>query len=319
MGKKKTIEEVREVIEGKNGNGCKLLSTEYVNSNTLLDILCACGESFKKSFSKFQQGQKQCPKCGNKKGHGKQRNTIKCKCDYCHEETEKTPSQYNRSKLHFCNTECRDKYIQENNLKIVICPICKKEFKVPKSKNNQENYYCSMECYNKFKSEKMKIDNPMKNPEISSKFKGENNYFYGVHLYGEDNGNYNHNLTEEERKDKSIKKRNYPEYLNWRNEICERDNYTCQVCGNTKSDSFNVHHIFGYTEYKDLRTEIYNGICLCEECHKEYHKIYGNKFYNDWEHFREFLYNKYLQTNNLYFLALIEEIDLRLIQLNKAS
>ena len=124
---------------------------------------------------------------------------------------------------------------------------------------------------------------------------------------------YNPNITDEERE----KGRNYPEYKEWHNEVFRRDNYTCVCCG--IKGGIEAHHIYGYDIYKDLRTNVYNGIVLCEECHKELHKLYGRGG-NTWQQFREFLYNKYLQTNNLYFLALIETIDLRLIQLNnKAS
>lgn len=59
----KRFKEVKDYIEGAEGNGCKLISTEYKNNKTPLDIQCACGKLFKKTFNKFQQGQKQCREC----------------------------------------------------------------------------------------------------------------------------------------------------------------------------------------------------------------------------------------------------------------
>jgi hypothetical protein len=46
-------EKVKSYIEGKEGNGCKLLSTEYINNYTGLSIQCACGNEFKTIFASF--------------------------------------------------------------------------------------------------------------------------------------------------------------------------------------------------------------------------------------------------------------------------
>ncbi|MEM4995006.1 hypothetical protein WKH56_20790 [Priestia sp. SB1] len=47
-------------------SGCKLVSTEYVNTKSKLDIICHCGEPFKKSFEKFKKS-KSCVACSYKK------------------------------------------------------------------------------------------------------------------------------------------------------------------------------------------------------------------------------------------------------------
>ena len=142
------------------------------------------------------------------------------------------------------------------------------------------------------------------------------NTYWCEHYSGENNPNWNSDLTNEER----TQNRKYPEYNQWRKEVYERDNYTCKCCGiEGNGSNLNAHHIYSYDIHEDLRTNVYNGIVVCEDCHKEFHSIYG-KGHNTWQQFREFLYNKYLQTNDLYFLSLIETIDLRFIQLNnKAS
>jgi hypothetical protein len=61
------------------------------------------------------------------------------------------------------------------------------------------------------------------------------------------------------------------EYIAWRKSIFERDNYTCQMCGE-RGKELNAHHIKKWSECIELRTDINNGITLCKLCHKELHK-----------------------------------------------
>ena len=68
MDKRKAIqwdyEMVKTFVEGKEGNGCKLLSDEYVRANNKIMFLCACGSKFEVSFSKFNyRNKRQCNKC----------------------------------------------------------------------------------------------------------------------------------------------------------------------------------------------------------------------------------------------------------------
>ena len=57
--KKKTYQEVKDYIELFN---YELLSTEYINNSTNLDIKCDKGHVYKAPFGRFQQG-KRCPHC----------------------------------------------------------------------------------------------------------------------------------------------------------------------------------------------------------------------------------------------------------------
>jgi len=68
----------------------------------------------------------------------------------------------------------------------------------------------------------------------------------------------------------SDKSRNIPGYNEWRAKVFERDEFTCQNCEQV-GGVLNAHHIKPYAEYPDLRTEVPNGITLCEECHREVH------------------------------------------------
>lgn len=54
----------------------------------------------------------------------------------------------------------------------------------------------------------------------------------------------------------------------WRTAVFQRDNYTCQWCGQV-GGRLQAHHIKPFMEYPNLRLELSNGITLCLECHKE--------------------------------------------------
>ena len=64
------------------------------------------------------------------------------------------------------------------------------------------------------------------------------------------------------------------EYRIWRLSVYERDDFTCQECGQ-RGGKLNAHHIKPWATTPDLRFDTSNGVTLCEDCHKKKHRGEG--------------------------------------------
>jgi len=62
--------------------------------------------------------------------------------------------------------------------------------------------------------------------------------------------------------------RNGLDYRQWRTEVFERDDYTCQDCG-VRGGKLHAHHIKSFSQHPELRFEISNGLTLCKNCHRQ--------------------------------------------------
>lgn len=72
-------------------------------------------------------------------------------------------------------------------------------------------------------------------------------------------------------------------------EVYKRDGYKCQICGKGNC-TLNAHHLDGYNWCEEKRTDVSNGITLCEDCHNDFHNTYG-RGNNTKEQFFEFMDN----------------------------
>ena len=108
--------------------------------------------------------------------------------------------------------------------------------------------------------------------------------------------------------DKETNTRKTKEYKDFIQKVLLRDNSQCVICGSKINPC--VHHIVPYRNSKELRTEVTNGITLCE-CHHSsmilggFHNVYGT-YNNTKEQLQEYI-NKTRKELNLGHIS-IEEI-----------
>lgn len=225
-----------------------------------------CGKEFKTA-------NKNSKYCSSKCKPQSTKNKVKVNCFICNAEKYITPSHAKMYKHFYCSDECKNKgysllYSGRNSARYskveLKCDVCGKKFTKNKYEaEKHKKHYCSVEC----------------------KIIG-----YRKQFSGENNPNYNPNKPQEERE----QHRNIEGYTEWRRQVFERDNYTCQCCGDNKGGNLRAHHIINYTEDKNQRTSLNNGITLCENCHKKFHDENGYK-HNNLIQITNFL-NKYANT-----------------------
>ena len=207
----------------------------------------------------------QCKACRNKKSRIEYKykkvklylNKIECRkfmkvCSKCKElKLMSSFSKESKSKDGY-RSDCKAcKYNQNKLINLLVCLECGKQF----TAMDKEQKFCSRVCMGKWKSK---------------------------NLIGENNPNWNYNLTNEDRQNR----RNIEGYSVFTKQVLKRDNYTCQLSGKCGGE-LEVHHLNSYSWDKEHRTDVNNGITLTKEIHRLFHKIYGNR-HNTKEQFEEF-------------------------------
>lgn len=146
----------------------------------------------------------------------------------------------------FIEVQIKDLPIHSNIKIPVQCDNCGKQlevvYKVYYKHNHSGKYYCN---------------------NCSSK----------VLMSGDKHWKWNPNRTDAERADR----RNGNKSLinEWRKKIYQKDNYTCQHCHKKNEHDLVAHHLNGFDKFEEQRYDVNNGITLCEQCHKNFHHIYG--------------------------------------------
>lgn len=137
----------------------------------------------------------------------------------------------------YCSPLCRDK-AHDTRIKL-NCLVCGKPiFKPPCKVKTGRGKYCDKTCRGIAQSQ---------------------------YQLGENGPNWRGGIYPENKKARRGK-----EYSEWREFIYDRDNYTCQDCGQ-RGGELHAHHIFPFAAFPEHRLETWNGTTLCEKCHRECH------------------------------------------------
>lgn len=277
---------IEKLIDFYNKNGCALITKDYKNEDSFLTYKCKCENKDTKKFSAFKRSP-YCRLCYRNNMSGKMSFTFeKVKKDFKLNGCVLLSKSYKNaweSLDYICICGRKSKIQYANFSKGVRCFGCpsKRKYTEEKMKLIMKNSNCiyisqtginvndrvKFICHCENKSEKSiksfietKRCNECSHRSFLEKVSGENS------------SNWNPELTDEER----MHNRDFSEYEKWRNSVFERDNYTCQCCNN-KGEKLNAHHKDGYHWCVDRRLDVSNGATLCEDCHKEFHSLYGVK------------------------------------------
>ncbi len=215
--------------------------------------------------------------------HSKQKVWWKCKNnsheDYLREIDNSVTYNFN---CHKCVKETH--YNIENLVGKKFNYLTVKELDKERTEQGQGTYwFCDCDCGTKHKS------------ILSSHLKSEKIQSCGClwlsKISKENNHNWKGGITPER-----VKERNSLEYKRWIKRNYKKCFYTCQCCGKTKNIIKEMHHIYNFSTYKDLRYEDNNAILLCKECHNHsipgsFHNTYGT-LNNTPEQLEEYINNK---------------------------
>ena len=89
-------------------------------------------------------------------------------------------------------------------------------------------------------------------------------------LKGENHPNWDSTISDKDR----VYKRGY-KFIVWSKAIKDVANYKCDICND--GGYLESHHLESYAVKKELRYDLDNGVCLCRECHYNFHQDYGYK------------------------------------------
>ena len=227
-------------------------------------------EETKLKISKALKGRlawnkgKKCPWVGEnkRKYFNVPKACITCGKIVYRKENETSTTWINRK---YCSLKCAyEKNIKQGK----ICKWCKKFFYAKRHRKGKvflKKEFCNIKCV---------VANRENNYKIGTLKRVPSTHKFGVK---ENNINWKNGITPVIEKIRKSKK-----YKRWRNEIFERDRYTCQDCL-IRGGNINAHHIKKLSdllqEYKincytkainDKRVwDLKNGVTFCEKCHRK--------------------------------------------------
>ena len=199
---------------------------------------------------------------------------MNIKCEYCGEEVRNVTSR-----RRFCSQKCADanRYIKKEKTGFYTkCAYCGEEvYKKNCYKGRFENYFCNREhqiAYQKSKSFKMKCEvcgkwfycQPsqvsLRNRACCSVECSKINQSKKIDRRRLSSGMTKRQINRCIRYSKKMD--------DWRISVFQRDDYTCQECGE-RGGYLEAHHIKPFAYFPELRFELSNGMTLCRKCHNK--------------------------------------------------
>lgn len=276
---------------------------------------CECGEKVELAFYNIERGanvrcSNECItksgfQIGDKYGHqtilgdaglrkwgsGRRRRFVQTICD-CGTEKEFPLHKLKNGEQNYCGKQCKMKMNDIIGEKYGFLTVLK-ELERRERRKKDRVFLCKCDCGKEIEKVYDKL--------ISGRTKYC--WFDCKIKTGEGNPMWKIDKTPEER----LQGRDYWEYNQWRKKVYKRDKFACQCCEKRNGDK-NAHHLDGYNWCKEKRTDVTNGITLCEECHENFHKVFGYGD-NTKEQFEEWIGGK----------MIITETECKIIKKEKVS
>jgi hypothetical protein len=215
------------------------------------EVVCAtCGESFKNTRAKsrivrfcskmcYGESLKKfsiCTQCSRSFQNSRQQQMCSVKCVQASRRGK--PSPHRLPPREFTCKNCRGEFSKQGKQIRKIAPL-----------------FCSRRCDREYKTKFSKVHQRRLFKDVPN---GANHAFWkgGVTPVNK-------------------KIRQSGQYAEWRTQVFERDDFTCQECGQ-RGTRLHPHHIKPFAYFPDLRFEVGNGRTLCVECHRKT-DTYGNR------------------------------------------
>ena len=210
-----------------------------------------CDKEFKTFLSEIKVGKGKF--CSRECFNMSRITSVKKECLVCQKEFLIYKSTFEKRGAKYCSQQCYLLTRERSYLK--KCLTCQKEFKTkPYRIKNGGGKYCSRICFfnNNIPWNKGKKLSPMPvkiREKISQSLSGPGSRYWQGGIT-----DLNHQI------------RGHFLYKEWKISCFERDNYTCQICGQYNG-KLQVDHIQSWAEYVELRFNINNCRTLCMDCH----------------------------------------------------
>ena len=154
----------------------------------------------------------------------------------------------------------------KGEIKTKVCEVCCSYYERNSKysiKQWEESRTCSYKCSGV-------IHHLEYTPTVESREKNRIAHIGKVTMSGKNHWNWKNGIT-------PIRTKLYfsNEYKAWRKSVFERDNYTCQTCGQVGGE-LNADHVQPWAFFPELRFELSNGRTLCLACHQKTN-TWGNR------------------------------------------